>query len=48
MECQIGTAKSRVWRRGRATRAMLGYGGADIGSDGVTLAALGTVSDASG
>ena len=41
MNCQIGTVKSRVWRAREQLARMLGYTGAEIGSDGVMLSALG-------
>jgi RNA polymerase sigma-70 factor (ECF subfamily) len=41
MDCQIGTVKSRVWRARDQLARMLGYTGAEIGSDGVMLSALG-------
>ncbi|GJE13235.1 sigma-70 family RNA polymerase sigma factor [Methylobacterium longum] len=40
MNCQIGTVKSRVWRARDQLARMLGYTGADVGSDGVMLSAL--------
>ncbi|GJE15165.1 hypothetical protein FOHLNKBM_6243 [Methylobacterium longum] len=40
MNCQIGTVKSRVWRAREQLARMLGYTGADVGSDGVMLSAL--------
>lgn len=41
MGCQIGTVKSRVWRARDQLARMLGYTGAEIGTDGVMLSALG-------
>lgn len=41
MGCQIGTAKSRVWRARDQLMRALGYTGAEIGTDGVMLSALG-------
>jgi RNA polymerase sigma-70 factor (ECF subfamily) len=41
MNCQIGTVKSRVWRAREHLARMLGYTGAEVGSDGVMLSALG-------
>ena len=41
MNCQIGTVKSRVWRAREQLARMLGYTGAEIGSDSVMLSALG-------
>ena len=40
MQCQIGTVKSRVWRARDQLARMLGYTGAEVGSDGVMLSAL--------
>jgi RNA polymerase sigma-70 factor (ECF subfamily) len=40
MNCQIGTVKSRVWRPREQLARMLGYTGAEVGSDGVMLSAL--------
>jgi RNA polymerase sigma-70 factor (ECF subfamily) len=42
MKCQIGTVKSRVWRAREQLARMLGYTGAEIGSDGVILSVTGT------
>ncbi|MDP4026967.1 sigma-70 family RNA polymerase sigma factor [Methylobacterium sp. NEAU 140] len=40
MGCQIGTVKSRVWRAREQLARMLGYDGAEVGSDGVVLSAM--------
>ena len=42
MNCRIGTVKSRVWRAREQLARMLGYGGDEIGSDGVMLSVTGT------
>ncbi|KAA0123382.1 sigma-70 family RNA polymerase sigma factor [Methylobacterium sp. P1-11] len=42
MNCRIGTVKSRVWRAREQLARMLGYNGAEIGSDGVMLSVTGT------
>ncbi|MDP4024372.1 sigma-70 family RNA polymerase sigma factor [Methylobacterium sp. NEAU 140] len=42
MQCQIGTVKSRVWRAREQLARMLGYDGAEVGSDGVLLSVTGT------
>ncbi len=42
MNCQIGTVKSRVWRAREQLARMLGYSGAEIGSDGVILSVIAT------
>ena len=41
MNCRIGTVKSRIWRAREQLARMLGYTGAEIGSDDVMLAAAG-------
>jgi RNA polymerase sigma-70 factor (ECF subfamily) len=41
MNCRIGTVKSRVWRAREQLARMLGYSGAEIGSDGVMLSVTG-------
>ena len=41
MQCRVGTVKSRVWRTRERLAKALGYGGAEIGQDGVTLSAMG-------
>lgn len=48
MGCQIGTAKSRVWRARDQLMRALGYTGAEIGTDGVMLSALGGLGGSSG
>ena len=40
MKCQIGTVKSRVWRARERLAGLLGYDGAEIGSDSLTLSSL--------
>ena len=40
MRCRIGTVKSRVWRAREQLGRMLGYTGAEIGSDGVALSMM--------
>ena len=40
MGCQIGTAKSRVWRARTQLVRILGYDGADIGADGFMSSAM--------
>lgn len=47
MNCRIGTVKSRVWRAREQLAQMLGYTGAEIGSDGVMLSVLGGSGEAS-
>lgn len=42
MNCRIGTVKSRVWRAREQLARMLGYSGAEIGSDGVMLSVTGS------
>ncbi len=42
MNCRVGAVKSRVWRARMHLTALLGYAGAEIGADGVMLAALGS------
>ena len=41
MNCRIGTVKSRVWRARMQLAELLGYTGAEVGSDDVMLAAAG-------
>lgn len=41
LKCRIGTVKSRVWRARDQLAHMLGYTGADIGADHLTLSAIG-------
>ena len=42
MNCRIGTVKSRVWRAREQLARMLGYSGAELGSDGVMLSVTGS------
>lgn len=42
LNCRIGTVKSRVWRARDQLARMLGYTGAEIGADHLTLSAIGT------
>ena len=41
LNCRIGTVKSRVWRARDQLAHMLGYTGAEIGADHLTLSAIG-------
>ncbi len=41
LKCRIGTVKSRVWRARDQLAHMLGYSGAEVGADHLTLSALG-------
>ncbi len=41
MNCRIGTVKSRVWRAREQLAQILGYDAADVGSDSMTLSAVG-------
>lgn len=41
MNCRIGTVKSRVWRAREQLAQILGYSAADVGSDSMTLSAVG-------
>jgi RNA polymerase sigma-70 factor (ECF subfamily) len=47
MNCQIGTVKSRVWRAREQLARLLGYTGAEVGSDGAMLSALNGSGEAS-
>ncbi|GJE60854.1 sigma-70 family RNA polymerase sigma factor [Methylobacterium trifolii] len=40
LDCRIGTVKSRVWRAREQLAQALGYTGAEVGADRVTLSAL--------
>ena len=42
MNCRIGTVKSRVWRAREQLAQILGYDAADVGSDSMTLSAVGS------
>lgn len=42
MNCRVGAVKSRVWRARMHLTELLGYAGAEIGTDGVMLAAIGS------
>ncbi|MCJ2134831.1 RNA polymerase subunit sigma-70, partial [Methylobacterium sp. J-026] len=39
MGCQVGTVKSRIWRARDQLARILGYNGAEIGTDAVMLSA---------
>ncbi|TXM71241.1 sigma-70 family RNA polymerase sigma factor [Methylobacterium sp. WL12] len=41
LKCRIGTVKSRVWRARDQLAHMLGYTGAEVGADHLTLSAIG-------
>ncbi|WP_375455800.1 sigma-70 family RNA polymerase sigma factor [uncultured Methylobacterium sp.] len=41
LNCRIGTVKSRVWRARDQLAHMLGYTGAEVGADHLTLSAIG-------
>ncbi|WP_375464756.1 sigma-70 family RNA polymerase sigma factor [uncultured Methylobacterium sp.] len=48
LNCRIGTVKSRVWRARDQLANMLGYTGAEIGADHLTLSAIGSDGVAAG
>lgn len=40
MNCEIGTAKSRVWRARDRLARLLGFGGSEVGNDAVMLSTV--------